>query len=43
MRKKAFIDLKCAFTSSPILAHVDLEKPFIIDVNALDFAKVYSI
>ena len=30
--------LKKVFTSSPILAHVDLEKPFIIEVGASDFA-----
>ena len=29
----AFESLKKAFTSAPILAHVDLEKPFIIEVD----------
>ena len=35
---KAFIDLKCAFTSTLVLAHVDLEKKFIIKVDVSDFA-----
>ena len=30
--------LKKAFTSAPILAHVDPEKPFIIEADASDFA-----
>ena len=32
------MDLKKAFTSAPILTHVDPQKPFIIEVNTLDFA-----
>ena len=35
---KAFDSLKQAFTSAPILVHVDLEKPFIIEADASDFA-----
>ena len=34
----AFESLKKAFTSTPILAHVDTEKPFIIEADASDFA-----
>ena len=34
----AFESLKKAFTSAPILAHVDPEKPFIIKADASDFA-----
>ena len=34
----AFKSLKRAFTSAPILAHVDPEKPFIIEADTLDFA-----
>ena len=34
----AFESLKKAFTSAPILTHVDPEKPFIIEANASDFA-----
>ena len=34
----AFDSLKQAFTSAPILVHVDLEKPFIIEVDTFDFA-----
>ena len=34
----AFKSLKKAFTSAPVLAHVDLEKPFIIEANTSDFA-----
>ena len=34
----AFKSLKKAFTSAPILAHVDPEKPFIIEVDASEFA-----
>ena len=34
----AFKNLKKAFTSAPILAHVDPEKPFIIEADASDFA-----
>ena len=33
-----FINLKYVFTSTPILAHVDLEKPFIIEADMSDFA-----
>ena len=29
----AFLDLKKAFTSAPILAHVDPQKPFIIEAK----------
>ena len=36
----AFEGLKKAFTSAPILAHVDPQKPFIIEVDASDFALV---
>ena len=36
--KKAFTDLKCAFTSTLVLTHVDLEKKFIIKVDVSDFA-----
>ena len=35
---KAFTRLKEAFTSTPVLAHVDLEKSFIIEANASNFA-----
>ena len=35
---KAFENLKRAFTSAPILLHADLEKPFIIEADASDFA-----
>ena len=31
------MDLKKAFTSAPILTHVDPQKPFIIEVDTLDF------
>ena len=34
----AFESLKKAFTSALILAHVDPEKPFIIEADASDFA-----
>ena len=34
----AFESLKKAFTSAPILGHVDPEKPFIIEADASDFA-----
>ena len=34
----AFDSLKKTFTSTPIPAHVDLEKPFIIEVDVSDFA-----
>ena len=34
----AFLDLKKAFTSAPILAHVDPQKPFIMEANMSDFA-----
>ena len=34
----AFEGLKKAFTSAPVLAHVDHEKAFIIEANASDFA-----
>ena len=34
----AFEALKKEFTSAPILAHVDPEKPFIIEVDTSDFA-----
>ena len=33
-----FMDLKKAFTSALILVHVDPQKPFIIEVDASDFA-----
>jgi hypothetical protein len=35
---KAFDHLKQAFTSTPILAYGDLSKPFILEVDASDFA-----
>ena len=35
---KVFLDLKKAFTFPPILAHVDPQKPFIIEVAAYDIA-----
>jgi hypothetical protein len=35
---KAFTELDEAFTSAPVLAHIDPEKPFTIEVGALDFA-----
>ena len=34
----AFTQLKKAFTSAPILAHIDPEKPFTIEADASDFA-----
>ena len=34
----AFEGLKKAFTSAPVLAHVDPQKPFIIEVEASHFA-----
>ena len=34
----AFDNLKQAFTSAPILIHVDLEKPFTMEADASDFA-----
>ena len=30
--------LKKAFTSAPVLAHVDPQKPFIMEADASDFA-----
>ena len=33
-----FVRLKKAFTSAPILAHVDPKKPFIMEADASDFA-----
>ena len=33
-----FDGIKQAFTSAPVLAHVDLQKPFIIEADASDFA-----
>ena len=36
----AFEGLKKAFTLAPVLAHVDPQKPFIIEVDASDFALV---
>ena len=33
-----FVSLKKAFTSAPILAHVDPKKPFLIEADASDFA-----
>jgi hypothetical protein len=35
---KAFTQLKEAFTSAPILAHVDPARPFTIEADASDFA-----
>ena len=35
---KAFENLKRAFTFAPILLHANLEKPFIIEADASDFA-----
>ena len=35
---KAFTQLKEAFTSAPMLAHIDLENPFTIEADASDFA-----
>ena len=35
---KDFENLKRAFTFAPILLHADLEKPFIIEADAYDFA-----
>ena len=34
----AFVGLKKAFRSDPILAHVDPQKPFIMEADASDFA-----
>ena len=34
----AFENLMKAFTSAPILGHVDPEKTFVIEANASDFA-----
>ena len=36
--EKAFMELKLAFTSTLILAHVDIGKSFIIEADASDFA-----
>jgi len=36
--KAAFQELKCHFTTVPILAHFDGEKPVIIETDTLDFA-----
>ena len=36
--EKVFTQLKEAFTSGPILAHTDSEKPFTIETYASDFA-----
>ena len=36
--KRAFTNLKKAFTLAPILGHVDPQKPFIIEADASDFA-----
>ena len=33
-----FVDLQKAFTSAPILSHVDLQKPFIFEADASYFA-----
>ena len=33
-----FVDLKKAFTLAPILTHVDLQKPFIIEADVVDFS-----
>ena len=38
MDHMAFRHLKKAFTSAPILAHVDTNKPFIMEADASDFA-----
>jgi hypothetical protein len=35
---QAFSELKKAFTSAPILAHVDPLKPFLIEADASDFS-----
>ena len=39
----AFEGLKISFTSVPVLAHVDPQKPVIIDANTLDFALSSSL
>jgi hypothetical protein len=36
--EEAFENLKQAFTSAPILVHANLEKPFMIEADASDFA-----
>jgi hypothetical protein len=34
---RTFENLKEAFTSAPILAHIDLEKPFILEADTSNF------
>jgi hypothetical protein len=36
--KNAFQFLKVFFTNAPFLIHVDLAKPFVLEINAFDFA-----
>jgi hypothetical protein len=36
--KKAFVKLKATFTSAPVLAHFDPEKPISLETDASDFA-----
>ena len=35
---KGVVDIKKAFTLAPILTHVDLQKPFIIEADVVDFS-----
>jgi hypothetical protein len=36
--KNAFQSLKASFMIAPLLIHVDLSKPFVLETNAFDFA-----
>jgi hypothetical protein len=36
--QEAFVKLKTAFTSSPILVHPDSSRPYIVETDASDYA-----
>jgi hypothetical protein len=36
--KIIFLSLKTSFTTTPLLTHVDISKPFILETDAFDFA-----